>query len=117
MVVLCGTFWFYASSTSSEAGAVDLRGSARVSIVLTDKGFEPQYAKVKAGTVVVFTTTRDKEFWPASNPHPSHTLYPEFDPKRPIEPSDSWTFVPQRVGTWGYHDHIRSYFTGILYVE
>lgn len=97
--------------------AVDFTDKSEVSIVLTDQGFEPAHVRIKAGTTVTFTSARDKQFWPASNPHPSHGLFPGFDPKRPIPPNESWSFVPDKPGVWGFHDHIRSYYTGILYVE
>ncbi len=95
----------------------DERGHSAVQVILTDAGFVPQYIRIRRGTMVTFTTTRSDEFWPASNPHPSHSIYPAFDPKVPIQPNDSWSFTFDRVGVWGYHDHIRSYFTGIVQVD
>lgn len=95
----------------------DLRGRSEVHIVLTEEGFEPPYARISLGTTVIFTTTRPHAFWPASNPHPQHTLYPELDPKEPIPANGSWTFVMRKPGLWGYHDHVRSYYTGMLSVE
>ena len=53
-------------------------------IVLTDKGFEPQEVWVRAGGMVTFTTDRGRLFWPASDPHPSHSIYPDFDPRTPV---------------------------------
>lgn len=101
----------------SEAGATDMRGQSRVSIVLTDAGFQPDRIIVGVGTTIVFTTTREKPFWPGSNPHPSHTLYPEFDSKKTIPAHASWEFAAEKPGVWGYHDHIRSYFTGVVIVK
>ncbi len=115
-VVLLGLL-YYLWQTPEPSGVVDLRGKTHVSIVLTEEGFEPQYARVTQGTTVTFTTTRPHAFWPASNPHPQHTIYPAFDPKQPIPADGSWSFVMDRVGLWGYHDHVRSYYTGTLYVE
>ena len=86
-------------------------------IALTDDGFLAQEITIEQGDSVKFITTRGKEFWPTSNLHPSHAIYPEFDPHGPILPDGSWSFRFDRIGEWHYHDHVRSYFTGTIYVE
>jgi plastocyanin len=86
-------------------------------VTLTADGFQPAELSIKAGETVTFVTTAGKPFWPASNPHPSHTNYPEFDPQDPIAPTASWSFVFTKVGTWGYHDHLAPYFTGTITVS
>ncbi len=119
-VIVCGVavaFFSLDPSTYSDSGATDMRGQSEVSIVLTDAGFRPERVIVDVDTTLIFTTTRDKPFWPGSNPHPSHTLYPELDPKDAIPANASWIFVAEQPGVWGYHDHIRSYFTGVVIVK
>ncbi|MSU74070.1 hypothetical protein EXS56_02940 [Candidatus Kaiserbacteria bacterium] len=119
-VIVCSVavvFLSLDSSTYSNSGATDMRGQPQVSIVLTDAGFRPERVIVDVGTTLIFTTTRGRPFWPGSNPHPSHTLYPELDSKDAISASASWVFVAEKPGVWGYHDHIRSYFTGVVFVE
>lgn len=106
-----------APDTVSGDKIVDMRSKSTVPIVLTDVGFEPRYVRVSVGTEIVFTTSRSNQFWPASNEHPTHSLYSEFDSKRPLAPNESWSFVIERVGEWSYHDHVRSYYTGRIYVE
>lgn len=98
------------------SGIVDLRGKDRVEISLTDAGFKPQDITIDRGTTVTFSTTRSAQFWPASNPHPTHEVDPHFDPKHPLQPDDTWSFMFEKAGTWGYHDHVRSYYTGTIYV-
>ena len=85
-------------------------------VVLNDEGFRPQKLTVKVGEDVVFKTNNDSEFWPASNVHPVHTIYPEFDPKRPIPPDESWTFVFDSPGVYRYHDHLRPQYKGEIEV-
>ncbi|MHB1086720.1 MAG: cupredoxin domain-containing protein [Minisyncoccota bacterium] len=114
-IALIGTFAF--ARVSSKERIVDLRGQERVAIVLNENGFEPRDIRVTRGTIITFTTTRQYKFWPASNAHPSHDVYPQFDPKRVLGPEESWSFTMDDVGSWGYHDHVRSYFTGIIYVD
>ncbi|NQV93223.1 cupredoxin domain-containing protein [Candidatus Kaiserbacteria bacterium] len=85
-------------------------------INLSDEGFYPQELTVSKGTTVTFTNTRDHYFWPASNLHPTHGIYSEFDPKKPISPTNSWSFTFMNVGEWEFHDHLAPYFTGIITV-
>lgn len=117
VAVLIGAGVFAYFSASATEKVVDLRGQKDVSVVLTDQGFEPRDIRISAGTTVTFTTTRHNQFWPASDPHPVHTIYPAFDPRRPLDPSESWSFTFDTAGQWGFHDHVRSYFTGTMYVE
>ena len=119
-VLTCGIVVILVSldlSTQSASGAWDMRGQSQVGIVLTDEGFRPERIIVDVGTTITFTTTREKPFWPGSNPHPSHMLYPELDSKDAIPSNASWEFVAEQPGVWGYHDHIRSYFTGVVIVK
>lgn len=87
-----------------------------VSIILTPDRFVPKEATVSSGTTVVFSTTRGEYFWPASNTHPIHDLYPAFDPKEPIASDKHWSFRFTKLGTWQYHDHLAPYYTGTLTV-
>jgi plastocyanin len=81
-----------------------------------DDGFLPTEITIQKGETVKFTTTRDKHFWPASNIHPIHEIYPEFDPREPISPKDSWSFRFDAIGQWKYHDHLAPYYTGTIIV-
>ena len=108
---------FTSIRTTGTAQAADLRQESRPTIILTEEGFSPRAVRITRGQSITFTTTRSARFWPASDPHPEHTIYPGFDPFGPIAPEESWTFTVDRSGTWNFHDHIRSYFTGTLYVD
>lgn len=86
-------------------------------IVLTSDGFSPSEISIKKGTTVTFTTNSNQPFWPASDLHPSHLLYPEFDPRKPIQPDKSWTFTFDKVGTWPFHDHLFPAYRGRVVVN
>ena len=49
--------------------------------------FSPSTVSVKNGDIIIFKNNSKADFWPASNPHPMHSDYPEFDPKKPIAAS------------------------------
>ena len=81
-------------------------------VELSNDGYSPKDLTIQRGDTVKFTTTRDAHFWPASNLHSSHRIYPDFDPQEPIATGKSWSFRFDQVGNWRYHVHISPYFTG-----
>ncbi len=85
-------------------------------IRMTDNGFEPKELTVVQGDTVLFINNDDVDRWPASNFHPTHTLYPEFDPQRHVKPGESWQMTFENVGTWRMHDHLYPHMTGTIVV-
>ncbi|MBI3577178.1 hypothetical protein HY086_04030 [Candidatus Gottesmanbacteria bacterium] len=85
-------------------------------VTLTPDGFVPKETRISVGSMVTFRTVTGKYFWPASDPHPTHTVYRDFDPKRALAPADSWSFRFDRVGTWSYHDHLAPSIVGTIIV-
>lgn len=81
-------------------------------VILTAEGFYPAEITIRKGDTVTFSTQREKPFWPASSFHPTHFLYADFDPEKPVLPSDEWSFVFDREGVWTYHDHLDPQRTG-----
>ena len=86
-------------------------------IVLGNNGFSPNSITVQQGETVLFKTTRNDAFWPASNDHPTHGIYPEFDPRRPIAANESWSFVFEKAGTWKFHNHAAPFEEGVVVVK
>jgi len=86
-------------------------------IELREDGFYPEETIITEGDTVTFTTTRGVPFWPASNIHPTHAIYSEFDPKRALESEEEWSFTFDKAGTWRYHDHTAPFYTGVIIVE
>ncbi len=84
---------------------------------LGQSGFSPKTLRVPYGSAVVFRTSMDQSFWPASDTHPSHGIYDQFDPRTPINPSEYWTFVFNRSGRWLYHDHLEPNVRGEIIVR
>jgi len=85
-------------------------------IVLRADGFHPRTLTVSVGTTVTFKNERTEYFWPASDFHPTHTLYPAFDAKEPLAPGATYSFTFTEAGTYPFHDHLAAYFSGILRV-
>lgn len=78
--------------------------------------FSPSSLKIKAGDIVTFKNTSNDELWVASNPHPVHTDYPEFNSKNLIPTGQTFDFKFIKVGTWGYHNHRNTSVTGTIIV-
>lgn len=87
-----------------------------VTIELTEDGFRPSAISIKKGATVTFTTSRGKPFWPASDLHPTHTIYAAFDPKEPVQPDTNWSFKFEKAGEWKFHDHLFPYYRGTIRV-
>ena len=85
-------------------------------IEMTPEGFQPDLVTVDENSTIIFINKDSQPHWPASNPHPTHDLYPEFDPRKPIQPGESWPFKPKKVGEWKYHDHMFPHMRGVIIV-
>lgn len=85
-------------------------------IRMTESGFEPKELTITESDEVIFINNDDTDRWPASNFHPTHTLYPEFDPQKHITPGESWKFTFKKAGIWRMHDHLIPHMTGTIVV-
>lgn len=89
-----------------------------ITIEMTENRFSPREITIPTQGGTVTFINRDKvDRWPASNIHPTHGIYPEFDPKRPIKPGESWSFKFEKAGQWRYHDHLLPHVRGVVGVE
>lgn len=86
-------------------------------ITYTSEGFEPDELVIQKGDVVTYVNSSDLEFWPASDIHPTHEIYPEFDPQQSLPPGEEWSFTFNESGTWYFHDHITPLYSGKIIVK
>lgn len=82
----------------------------------TNTGFTPSNLSIKVGDTVIFNNNSSGSMWIASDPHPTHTLYPEFDQKKSVAKDGSYTFIFDKEGTWGYHNHVNATRKGTVTV-
>ena len=75
-------------------------------VKITSSGFEPKEVNVKKSSRVVWLNQTNNFSWPASDPHPIHNGYPGFDSLEPFKRGEAWAFEFDKVGLWGYHDHL-----------
>ncbi len=100
-------------------------------VVLTDAGYAPATLTIKKGDIVVFKNQSSGEVWTGSAMHPSHVVYggtslqqhcpdnenDDFDQCKSEGPGTSWSFTFNKVGTWGYHNHVKANQYGKIVVE
>lgn len=86
-------------------------------VIYSDEGFHPAIVTVLEGETVRFYNDSSRNMWVASNPHPTHTIYPEFDQSTAVDSGGSFDFTFNRIGTWEYHNHTFSLHGGVIIVE
>lgn len=107
------------SGQDEESDDIDLSQSELHIISITNEGYSPAVLRIKQGDVVKFINNSDSSNWPASDDHPTHQIYPAFDPGQALGPGVSHN-IPgplTRIGEWGYHDHLNPSVTGTIVVE
>lgn len=101
-----------------------------VIIHVDEQGFVPNAITIAPDTEVIFENVGTQEHWPASDNHPSHTLYHgtsleehcndtnavPFDSCGPIKSGETWSFVFEKYGVFGYHDHLWPHLEGSVTV-
>ena len=81
------------------------------------QGFTPKTVTIKKGETVVFRNKTGKAASVASDLHPVHTIYPEFDQyKTDQRGKDEFRFSFEKIGTWNYHDHLNAVNVGTIVV-
>ncbi len=97
------------------AGKTESTGD--ITVIYDVNGFSPSAITIKKGTSVLFLNKTGKKASVASNDHPAHLLYPEFDQyKTDAKGKDEFRFTFEKAGTWGYHDHLNASMTGTVTV-
>lgn len=105
-----------ASSVTSPAASAD-SSTQDVTIRYSSNGFSPSEVTVPVGTTVMFVNDGNSAMWPASDPHPVHTAYGEFDSNRSLRKGETYSFTFTKKGNWGFHNHMMSSHTGMVTVK
>jgi plastocyanin len=92
-------------------------GPKSITISYTNNGFQPSdLGTINVGDKVTFMNNSSGQMFVASDPHPSHTNYPEFESSS-LGPGQSYSFTFQKTGTWGFHNHNNSSHKGTVTVQ
>lgn len=123
VLVLAGILIFSAVTSPQSA---DLNPGPDVAIEVTDQAFVPDRIEITPGTTVIWENRGSSSHWPASNFHPTHTLYPskgngcigsQFDACKGLAKGEKYSFRFEEVGRWGVHDHIYPGLTMVIEVK
>lgn len=86
-----------------------------VSITGPGGGFSPSAVNATVGDTIVWTNNDSQIRNVSSNDHPVHTKYTPLN-LGDVNPSATLSLMVDTAGTYGYHDHLFSGFTGTITV-
>lgn len=133
VVVLAGIYIFnsFAEHPLQTAGVINNPSEGNNVIEMSNSGFSPSTLTIAKGETVTFVSVDSGLHWPASDIHPTHTIYPGssiqkcgtaeqeniFDSCGGLKEGESWSFTFKDVGNWNFHDHLHPQFTGTIIVK
>ncbi|OGI67204.1 hypothetical protein A3A05_00565 [Candidatus Nomurabacteria bacterium RIFCSPLOWO2_01_FULL_41_12] len=108
LLVVSGCIFYYGYFTNP------MVKNGMITVIINDKGFSPEKIIVPQGTTVKWVNQDERPHWPASNFHPTHSLYPEqggcigslFDACRSLKEGEYYSFKFDIAGIWPVHDHL-----------
>lgn len=103
------------SSGSGSSGTSNTTGIYDISY--TNNCYTPANRTIKQGETIRFINNSNRGMWPASDSHPAHNIYPEFDALKDTSPGGTYSFTFTKVGAWKYHDHSKPGCTGTITVQ
>lgn len=127
---------FIPATSTSAAGAASSTQSGSTSaapmsatVMFNGSSFSPASVTIAQGGTVTWVSTAGN-MWVASDPHPIHNGYdgttmqqhcaPGYTGPAPFDEctgsSSNWSFTFDKVGTWGYHDHLEASIMGSVTV-
>ena len=100
-------------------------------IEMTSSGFSPNSLTINKGDSVKFINKDSGKHWPASDIHPTHTVYPGsdikkcfsgdssgiFDACKGLSEGESFTFTFNEIDEWNFHNHLKPTNTGTITVK
>lgn len=113
LVLVGGGLWFY----SKDLNISPVITGSTFTISMEKDKFVPNSLVIKKGDTVVFKNNDTDLHWPASDFHPTHGIYPEFDPLRGVSAGAGWSFTFDKKGPWRFHDHLVPAMRGTITVE
>jgi plastocyanin len=145
IVVIALGWWLYSKNSSApvtnpamqdgtSAPIEQTRDEAAAEIIkvtYTSAGFTPSEITILKGQTVQFVNNTSGDMWVASAIHPTHSVYSSttlaqhcpdatgdaFDECVGAAPGTTWSFTFNKIGTWGYHDHLHASNFGKIIVQ
>jgi plastocyanin len=79
--------------------------------------FVPQALTIKPGTSIIFTDYGDDKMWVATDPYPKENGLRGFNSGQAWAKGQSYGYTFEKVGTYGYHNHVIPSDTGTIVVK
>lgn len=114
--VVVVSLWLLIANEPADAPQPPETGTPVVTIAMGDSGYSTTSIRVAVGDTIAFENVGTRERWPASDLHPTHELYSEFDPRAPLSSGELWAFRFTRCGMWRFHDHLAPNIRGVITV-
>ncbi|MBI3261000.1 cupredoxin domain-containing protein [Candidatus Berkelbacteria bacterium] len=105
-------------STSATSGSTSTSVSEpkTYKIELEQDGFKTTNLSINAGDSVIFEIKDEGSYQIRSGPHPTHIDIPELD-SGVVAKGAKYTFKFTKAGTFRFHDHLHTNFTGTITVK
>lgn len=123
-IILTGVFIFSQVNSSNNISSPEeqlndsfVQDEDPLTVEYTNDGYVPQTLNVTRGETVTFINKSSRSMWVASDNHPTHTIYPEFDQKGLSRVEETYSFTFDNSGEWEYHDHLNPRADGLVIVE
>ena len=106
------------------------KSDSQTVVYITHDGLSEKEITIPVGGTVTWINTDTNAHWPASDFHPTHTMYSKsgiekcgttdesviFDACKGILQGEKYSFTFMSVGSWTYHDHLFPSFLGVVHV-
>ncbi|MFI5270652.1 MAG: cupredoxin domain-containing protein [Candidatus Saccharimonadales bacterium] len=110
-----GSGVFHGGSKVSAATPAQIAPAA---VSITDSGFVPATVTIKVGQAVVWTNDAvTSHFVISDDPVPLKAGEPQPNSVQSIKPGDTYSYVFNQAGSYGYHDTIDPSFQGTVVVK
>lgn len=104
------------SQTTTDETETPSASVMSATITYNSDGFSPNSLTVSRGASITVNNDSNRTIQFDSDPHPQHTDNPELNING-IPAGKSMTFVVDKTGTWGYHDHLKASERGTIIVQ
>lgn len=105
------------ASTVEDISEAFVQDTNPLTVEYTNDGYIPDMLSIEKGETVTFVNKSSRSMWVASDNHPTHTIYPEFDQKGLSRTGEAYSFTFENSGQWAYHDHINPGADGLIIVN
>ena len=137
-IVVAGAYLIISAGAYGSGNSIKVVGTGSSvventkTIEISSNGFSISALSISKGDTITFVNIdKNAKHWPASDWHPSHSLYPGsgiekcqteeknlvFDSCKGLSYNEEWSFTFNEAGSWAFHDHFYPEFKGIITVE